>query len=55
MLKHFSKYSFQLLSMFAVGWVAAALAVGSWWYLRREDLEQAAKDRFMRYLPGNDR
>ena len=44
MLTHLSKYGFQLFSMFAIAWVAAALAIGGWWYVAREDREAGTGD-----------
>lgn len=44
MFTHLSKYGFQLFSMFAIAWVAAALAIGGWWYLAREDREASTGD-----------
>jgi len=44
MLTHLSTYGFQLFSMFVIAWVAAALAIGGWWYLVREDREASTGD-----------
>jgi len=44
MFTHLSKYGFRLFSMFGIAWVAAALAIGGWWYLAREDHEADAGD-----------
>ena len=60
MLTHLPTYGFQLFSMLFIAWVAAALAIGGWWYLAREDHESNAGDddtvptRFQRKLPEEE-
>ena len=57
MLKHFSEYSAQFAAMFTMTWVAAALAVGMWWYLTSKDHEEAEDEgtrRFRRPAEGEE-
>ena len=59
MFRHFSEYSKDFAAMFTMTWVSAVLAVGIWWQLTREDLEEtddtSRLERFRQPLSDKER